>query len=304
MFNIRPRKSCRSWQYVKKYCKAGQATYDNMEHVHCMLLTWGYKHTLRIYNTYCFSIAPVVARTRLSVAICVHCLYCYRRHGRTQMTYMCLSKLLMVTFRIVSTVLRVRRLCLYFMRVAVCEPRLGTRRYYPPLVSHALLEVLTPLCSRLGCESVFTWFRVPRQYSPVEVNKSARSLKVKVLWDTEIFWVCHQFQWLPWRWKQQPVDTMSYSQTTRRKHLILDIVKQHSQIIHFRKVDKFVQYILQPWRVTSLPQSSIRLEATVICKPPEDDIQTFQSYTRSGSSVIFWQRATAVIVTDPRVAPV
>ena len=159
-------------------------------------------------STYCFSTVTVVARMRLSVAIRVHCLYCYRRHRRAQMTYMCLSKLLMVTFHIVSTVLRVRRLCLYFMRGTVCESRPGTRRYYPPLVSHALLVVLTPLCSRLGCESVFTWFRAPRQYSPVGVSKSTRSLKVKVLWDTEIFWICYQFQWLPWRWKQKSVDTL------------------------------------------------------------------------------------------------
>lgn len=189
----------------------------------------------------------------------------------------------MVTFHIVSTVLRVRRLCLYFMRGVVCEPRPRTRRYYPPLVSHALLEVLTPLCSHLGCESVFTWFRVLRQYSPVGVSKSIRNLKVKVLWDTEIFWICHQFPWLPWRWKQKQVDTMPYSkllvvshgfvrrtdeygcgilkrhdsrppQTTHRKHLILDIVKQHFQIIHFRKVDKFVPYTSQPWREACLSQ--------------------------------------------------
>ena len=50
----------------------------------------------------------------------------------------------MATFHIVSTVLRIRRLCLYFMSVAACEPWPGTRRYYPPLVKHALLGVLTP----------------------------------------------------------------------------------------------------------------------------------------------------------------
>ena len=90
--------------------------------------------------------------------------------------------------------------CILGERCCVCEPRPGTRRYYPPLVSHALLDVLTTLCSRLGCGSVFTWFIVPRQYSPVGVSKSARSLKAKVLWDTEIYWMCHEFQWLPWRY--------------------------------------------------------------------------------------------------------
>jgi len=36
---------------VENYCKAGQATVDSVALAHCMLDTWGYKHTLRIYNT-------------------------------------------------------------------------------------------------------------------------------------------------------------------------------------------------------------------------------------------------------------
>ena len=52
----------------KKYCRAGQATDDNMAHAHCMLDTYGYKNTLRICNTYYFSSATMVARTRLIVA--------------------------------------------------------------------------------------------------------------------------------------------------------------------------------------------------------------------------------------------
>jgi len=53
------RKSCRRWNNVEKYCTAGQATDDNMAHVHCMLDTYGSKHThththtLRMCNTYC-----------------------------------------------------------------------------------------------------------------------------------------------------------------------------------------------------------------------------------------------------------
>jgi len=31
---------------VEKYCRAGQATDDNMAHAHCMLDTEGYKYTL------------------------------------------------------------------------------------------------------------------------------------------------------------------------------------------------------------------------------------------------------------------
>ena len=33
------RKSCRLWDYVEKYCRAGQATDDSMAHAHCMLDT-------------------------------------------------------------------------------------------------------------------------------------------------------------------------------------------------------------------------------------------------------------------------
>jgi hypothetical protein len=36
---------------------SGQATDDNMVHVDCVLDTEGYKHTLRICNTYCCSTA-------------------------------------------------------------------------------------------------------------------------------------------------------------------------------------------------------------------------------------------------------
>jgi hypothetical protein len=32
-------KSCSLWDKVDKYCRAGQATDDNMAHAHCMLYT-------------------------------------------------------------------------------------------------------------------------------------------------------------------------------------------------------------------------------------------------------------------------
>jgi len=70
------RKSCRLWDNVAKYCRAGQATDVNMVHVHLMPDTKGYKYTLRICNTYCFSTATLVTRKRLNVTLYVHCLYC------------------------------------------------------------------------------------------------------------------------------------------------------------------------------------------------------------------------------------
>jgi len=46
-------KSCRYWDNVEKYSSAGLATDYNTAHAHCMLVTWGYRHTLGICNTYC-----------------------------------------------------------------------------------------------------------------------------------------------------------------------------------------------------------------------------------------------------------
>jgi hypothetical protein len=41
----------------------------NMAHVYYMLDTYGYSHTLRICNTYCFTTVTIVARTRLNIVI-------------------------------------------------------------------------------------------------------------------------------------------------------------------------------------------------------------------------------------------
>jgi len=46
-----------------------------MGHAHCTLNAEGFKHILRIYNTYRLSIATMVARKFLSVTLYVHCLY-------------------------------------------------------------------------------------------------------------------------------------------------------------------------------------------------------------------------------------
>jgi len=48
---------------------------------HCMLGTEGHTYTLWLCNTYCFYIATMVPRMRLSVTLYVHCLscWCYQR---------------------------------------------------------------------------------------------------------------------------------------------------------------------------------------------------------------------------------
>jgi hypothetical protein len=59
-----------------KFCRAGEATYDNMAHARCLLDTEGYKYILRIRCIYRFSTATVVALTRLSVTLYIHYLSC------------------------------------------------------------------------------------------------------------------------------------------------------------------------------------------------------------------------------------
>ena len=70
------RKSCGLWDIAENYSRAGQATDDNTVHAHCMLDTWGYKDTLRICNTYCFSTATMVGRWHVSVTLYVLYIAC------------------------------------------------------------------------------------------------------------------------------------------------------------------------------------------------------------------------------------
>jgi hypothetical protein len=66
------RKSCRLWDNVEKHGRARQAIDNRIRRMRfaCWL-------TLRICNTYCFSSATVVSRTRLSVTF-IRRLYCFR----------------------------------------------------------------------------------------------------------------------------------------------------------------------------------------------------------------------------------
>jgi hypothetical protein len=43
---------------------------------HCMPDNYGYRHTVRVCNAYCFSTATMVTRTGLSVTLYIHCLSC------------------------------------------------------------------------------------------------------------------------------------------------------------------------------------------------------------------------------------
>ena len=46
-----------------------KTTDDNMAHAHCMLDNLSYKHTIRIWNTYWFSTATVVAQSLFNVTL-------------------------------------------------------------------------------------------------------------------------------------------------------------------------------------------------------------------------------------------
>jgi hypothetical protein len=74
------RKSCRLWDNVEKYGSAGQAADDNIirrMRIACWITKATDTHTLRICNTYCFSTAKVVTRTRLNVTSYVRCVSCW-----------------------------------------------------------------------------------------------------------------------------------------------------------------------------------------------------------------------------------
>jgi len=45
---------------------------DNTSHAHCVPDKWVYRHALRICNTYCFSTATMVMRTRLCYVYSTH----------------------------------------------------------------------------------------------------------------------------------------------------------------------------------------------------------------------------------------
>jgi len=55
------RKSYRLWDSAEKYCTTGQATDDNTAHLHCMLDTWGYTHTLGIRTPHFISTVSLVS---------------------------------------------------------------------------------------------------------------------------------------------------------------------------------------------------------------------------------------------------
>jgi hypothetical protein len=98
---------------MKIYCRAGQATDDDMAHAHCMLDIWGYRYALRICNTYWFSTTKM-AHERVSVLRDTYIgLSCYGVH-------LCLTKT-----KIIYIVVLVQEQHKYFRLLLVLLPRLS-----------------------------------------------------------------------------------------------------------------------------------------------------------------------------------
>ena len=69
------------WKFVPfmRYC--GKILEPERQYGACALHTgnYGYKHTLRLFNTHCFSAATVVERMRLKVTLHILCLCCWNK---------------------------------------------------------------------------------------------------------------------------------------------------------------------------------------------------------------------------------
>ena len=87
---------------------------------------WGYEHTLRIYNTYCFSTATLVARTRLNITLYVHYLSCFSDIYIKHIDFLCSRTknclVLNVEVQIVTT--RLQRLMHAFFLCPKCHTQI------------------------------------------------------------------------------------------------------------------------------------------------------------------------------------
>jgi len=68
-----------------KYIVDPNRPHDNTAHNLCMHDKYGYRHTLRIRNTYCFSTSTIATRKRLNFTSYVHCCVLLRSSVTTRM---------------------------------------------------------------------------------------------------------------------------------------------------------------------------------------------------------------------------
>jgi hypothetical protein len=72
--NIFSRKSCLLWDSAEKYDTAGETKDETTAHAHCMPDDQGYKHTLRIRNTYWFFTVTRLHGRASTLRLYVHCI--------------------------------------------------------------------------------------------------------------------------------------------------------------------------------------------------------------------------------------
>ena len=122
------RKSRRLWDNVEKYCRAGQDTDGNMAHAHCMLGTYGYKHTLTIYNFYCFSTTTMVARTRPIVTLYLHWPVLFmNRFGVEGFLWACAQNVLAYSYTWLNTAATI--VIVWIVPLLLVPPRLAAKQF-------------------------------------------------------------------------------------------------------------------------------------------------------------------------------
>jgi hypothetical protein len=68
------RKSCRLCDNVDKFCRSGLVTDDNTAHAHCVLDTYVYIYTLRMYTTCCLPLQQCLHEC--ASLLCYTCIAC------------------------------------------------------------------------------------------------------------------------------------------------------------------------------------------------------------------------------------
>ena len=91
------------YKIMCKYMIEPYRTHNKMAHALCMLDNKGYKHTLRIRNTYCFYTATVVRQKRLNVPFICTSLSCLNLRVLWRLQYAQLHNTMQVSYRRILT---------------------------------------------------------------------------------------------------------------------------------------------------------------------------------------------------------
>ena len=164
-----------------------------MAHEHWMPDNKGYKHTLRICNTYYFSTATIVTRTPLNVTLYVHCLSCIKcRCPLKVMEILGLCQELVVSRRLLT-----RRLGL---EPRTCDIKRGIARGIAARILK--LHCTSPTIRRYhwilySSVSRRTSLNVPRKIAK-QIHKYSQIPQKKILTSLEIPRECLPGSWQYW----------------------------------------------------------------------------------------------------------